>query len=89
MTSSVKEGYKKSFWHVFDLHIVIAVLSFIVYGIGLSNLSLFAFILGLGTIFSGLACLGLNRLTWAAMMSFTPKKGAFCNFKREEVEDDD
>ncbi len=89
MASSVKEGYKKCFWHIFDLHVVLAILSFIMYGIGLSNLSLFAFILGLGTVFSGLACLGLNRLTWAAMMSFTPNKGGFCNFKREEVEDDD
>lgn len=89
MASSVKEGYKKCFWHIFDLHIVIAVLSFIMFGIGLTNLHMVAFILGLGTVFSGLACLGLNRLTWAAMMSFTTNKGGFCNFQREVVDDDD
>lgn len=89
MASSVKAGYKKCFWHIFDLHIVIAVLSFITFGIGLANLSAFAFILGLGTVFSGICCLALNRLMWAIMMSFTPNKGGFCNFKREEVEDDD
>lgn len=89
MTSSVKTGYKKCFWHLFDLHIVLAVLSFIMFGIGLSNLSLFAFVLGLGTVFSGLCTLGLNRFMWAIMMAFTPNKGKFCNFKRTEVEDDD
>ena len=89
MTSSVKAGYKKCFLHVFDIHVVIAILSFIVYGIALTNLSMFAFVLGLGTVFSGICCLAINRLMWATMMSFTPKKGAFCNFKREEVEDDD
>lgn len=88
MASSVKTGYKKCFWHIFDLHIVIAALSFITFGIGLANLSAFAFILGLGTVFSGVSCLALNRLMWAIMMSFTHDKGKFCNFKREEVEDD-
>ena len=89
IVSSVKTAYKRTFWHVFDLHIVIAALAFIVFGIGLTNLSAFAFVLGLGTVFSGFASLGLNRFMWAIMMAFTPKKAQFCNFKREEVEDDD
>ena len=89
MASSVKAGYKKCFWHVFDLHVVIAILSFIVYGIGIAGLSTFGFVLGLATAFSGVCSLAINRLSWATMMAFTDRKGAFCRFKREEVEDDD
>ncbi|MDE5896324.1 MAG: hypothetical protein K2H43_00755, partial [Clostridia bacterium] len=89
MTSSVKTAYKRSLWSLVDLHLVLAALSFITFGIGLTNLSVFALVLGLGTVFSGLATIGLTRFMWAIMMSFTPNKGKFCNFKREEVEDDD
>ncbi len=88
MTSSVKTAYRQNFWHIFDLHIILAALSFIVYGIALTNLSAFAFVLGLGTVFSGLCVLGLNRFMWAIMMAFTRNKGRFCNFKREVVDDD-
>ncbi len=89
IASSVKLGYKKCFWHLFDLHIVAALLSFVVYGIALTNLSVFAFVLGLGTVFSGICSLGIGRLAWATMMSFTSRKGDFCRFKRSEVEEDD
>ena len=30
MTSSVKTGYKKCFWKLFDLHIVVAIIAFLV-----------------------------------------------------------
>ncbi|MDE6411846.1 MAG: hypothetical protein K2L02_04870 [Clostridia bacterium] len=89
MTSSVKSAYKKSFWHIFDLHVVLAALAFIIYGISLTGLATFAFTFGLGVGFSALCSLLVGRLQWASMMSFTPKKGNFCRFKREEVEDDD
>lgn len=88
IVSSVKAGYKRTFWHVFDLHIVVAALSFIMYGIGIAGLSTFAFVLGLATAFSAVATMAINRLAWAAMMTFTERKGAFCRFRREEVEDD-
>lgn len=89
MTSSVKSAYKKTFWHVFDLHVVLAALAFIIYGISLTGLATFAFTFGLGVGFSALCSLLVGRLQWASMMAFTPKKGNFCRFKREEVEDDD
>lgn len=89
MTSSVKSAYKKTFWHVLDLHIVLAALAFIVYGISLTGLASFAFVFGLGIGFSALCSLFVGRFVWACMMSFTAKKGNFCRFKREEVEDDD
>ncbi|MBD5636806.1 MAG: hypothetical protein HDP28_03155 [Clostridia bacterium] len=89
MTASVKSAYKKTFWHVFDLHVVLAALAFIIYGISLTGLSTFAFTFGLGIGFSAICSLLVGRLQWASMMSFTSKKGNFCRFKREEVEDDD
>ena len=89
MTASVKAAYKKTLWHVIDLHAVLAALAFIIYGISLTGLQVFAFTFGLGIGFSVLCSLLIGRLTWASMMSFTSKKGNFCRFKREEVEEDD
>ena len=89
ISSSVKNAYKRSMWHLIDVHLVLAALSFIVYGIALTNLSAFAFVFGLGVVLSGLATIGLTRFMWAIMIACSKNKGAFCNFKREEVEDDD
>ncbi len=89
MASSVKAGYKKCFLPVFDMHIVVAILAFIAYFIALGELSVFAFVLGLATAFSGVSTLAINRFAWAITMPFSKDKGAFCNFKREEVEDDE
>ena len=89
MTASVKSAYKKTLWHVIDMHVVLAALAFIIYGISLTGLATFAFTFGLGVGFSALCSLLIGRLTWASMMSFTSKKGNFCRFKREEVEEDD
>lgn len=88
MTSSVKTGYKKCFWKLFDLHIVVAVIGFLVYAIALTSLQTAAFVLGLGAAFSGIATLLVNRFGWAVMMGTSKKPGKFCNFKREEVEDE-
>ena len=88
MTSSVKAGYKKCFWNLFDVHIVLALVGFFTYFVALPSLSSFAFLLGLTSVFSGLGTLFVNRFNWAILMAYTPKKGAFCNFKREETEDE-
>lgn len=88
MTSSVKTGYKKCFWKLFDLHIVVALIAFLVYAIALTGLQTAAFVLGLGTLFSGVATLLVNRFGWAVMMGTSKQPGKFCNFKREEVEDE-
>ena len=37
MTFAVKSGYKKCFWHIFDMHIVLAALGFIAYFIALTT----------------------------------------------------
>ena len=88
MASSVKTGYKKCFWKIFDAHIVVAVIAFLVYAIALGALQTAAFVLGLGAAFSGIASLAVNRFGWAVMMGTSKRQGAFCNFKREESEDE-
>lgn len=89
MTFAVKSGYKKCFWHIFDMHIVLAALGFITYFIALTELSVFAFTLGIGMFFSGLCSLAIGRFCWYIMMPFAKDKAKFCRFKREEVEEDD
>lgn len=88
IVSSVKAGYKRCFWPLFDLHIALLLFSFVTYFIALTELSVFAFTLGLGVALSGLCSLAAGRFYWAAFMSFARDKGKFCNFKREELEDD-
>lgn len=89
MTSSVKTGYGKCFWHLFDLHIVLALVAFLTYAIALTELQVFAFVLGIGTLFSGICTLVITRFIWAITMPFAKKKDKFCNFKHEEDDDDE
>ncbi len=89
MTTSVKTGYKKVFWGLFDMHIVLAIISLFIYAIAVTELQTFAFIFFLGTLFSGVCSLGLTRFFWSLTMTLWNKKAKFCNFKREEVEEDD
>lgn len=88
MTSSVKTGYKKCFWKLFDLHIVVAAIAFLVYAISLTALQTAAFVLGLATLFSGVGTLLVNRFGWAVMMGTSKRPGAFCNFRAEEDENE-
>lgn len=88
MASSVKTGYKKCFWKLFDLHVVVAAIGFLAYAVALPGLQAFAFVLGLAAVFSGIASLLVNRFTWAIMMALAKNKGAFCNFKREDTDDE-
>ncbi len=88
MASSVKAGYSKSFWNLFDVHIVLALAGFFTFFVALPPLSSFAFLFGLTTVFSGLGALLINRFNWAILMAYTSKKGPFCNFKREETENE-
>ncbi|MDE6274581.1 MAG: hypothetical protein K2L87_06000 [Clostridiales bacterium] len=88
ITSSVKQGYKKCFFHIFDLHIALAIIAFLTYFIATLELKIFALALGLAVLFSGVCTLLVNRFYWAIMMALAKNKGKFCHFKREEVEDE-
>ncbi len=88
MAASVKAGYKRIFLPVLDVHVILALFAFITYFIALTELSVFAFTLGLGVVLSALCTLAVNRFFWACMMSLSKDQGKFCHFKREETEDD-
>ena len=87
--SSVKTGYKRCFWHIFDLHIVLLIVSLLVYLIGIGELSVFGLALTFGVALSGIGTLALNRFLWYVMMRLSKDAGKFCHYKREEVEEDD
>lgn len=89
MAFSVKTGYRKSFWHIFDLHIVLLAVGLLTWLIALSELSAFALAFTLCVLFSGICSLAINRFMWYIMMPFAKDAGKFCHFKREEVDDDD
>lgn len=86
---SVKTGYKKCFWHVFDLHVLLAIAGFFTFFVALTGLQIFAFTFALGTVFSLVCSLAVNRFCWYIMMPFAKDGGEFCHFKREEAEDDE
>jgi preprotein translocase subunit SecD len=88
ISSSVKTGYQKTFWKIFDLHIALALAAFLTYAIAVSELQIFAFVLGLGTIFSGVCVLLVTRFVWYITMDLNKNKGTFCNFKGEDVDDE-
>lgn len=86
--SSVKTGYRKCLWKLIDLHAVVALFGFVVYFIALPGLQAAAFVLGLTTVFSALGTLVFNRFAWAIMAANAKKQGNFCNFKREDADDE-
>ncbi len=89
MMSSVKTGYSKCFWHIFDLHVTLLIAGLLTWLIAITELSAFALAFSLGVFFSGLCTLVVNRFLWYIMMPFAKDAGKFCHFKREEVEDDE
>lgn len=88
MTSSVKTGYKKCFWHIFDIHVGAFIIGILVYLIAIAELSSFGLVMALGALISGITSLAINRFMWYIMMPFAKNSGKFCHFKREEVEDE-
>ncbi len=84
VATSIKNGYKKCFWGLFDLHIIAALAAFVTYFIATTQLATFAFTFGIAAVLSGLCSLAIGRFLWATMMSFSKKKAEFCHFKVDE-----
>ncbi len=89
MTFSVKSGYRKCTWSLFDLHLALVILGLLVYWIALTELSVFGLALAFGAFFSGVCSLLFNRFLWHIMMVFAKDQGKFCHFKRDTGVDDD
>ncbi len=89
IASSVKTGYKRSFFGIFDVHVAMGIVGLLTYLIALTELSAFGLVLALGALFSCVSTLLITRFMWYIMMPFAKSAGKFCHFKREEVTDDE
>lgn len=86
---SVKTGYRKCMWHIFDIHVALFIVALLTYLIALTELSVFGLALTLGVVFSGVCSLLLNRFFWYIMMPFAKSQNKFCHFVREEKKEDE
>lgn len=88
IAASVKGGYKKCLWPLFDAHIALALFAAITYFIALPAMAGFALTLCLGTLFSGVGCLVLTRFHWAIMSAYGNNQKVFANFGKEVDSDE-
>ena len=89
LTSAIKSGYKKSLSLTLDAHIVLFLASLILYFASFGAAHAAALILMLGVVISAACTLGVTRFFLYIWLSQAKRKIAFCNFKREEAEEDE
>lgn len=89
LTASIKAGYKKSLALTIDAHIVLFVIAALLYFIATGTIHYMAMILMLGIVFSAACTLGVTRFCLYVFLAQPKNKIAFCNLKREEVEEDE
>ena len=88
LTASIKSGYKKSLAFTIDIHILLLVAAIILWAISSSVVKVAALVFIIGIALSALVTLLLTRFYLFLFVSSVKNKIAFCNFKREELEDD-
>lgn len=88
ISASMKEGYKKSLPALIDIHVILLVVSGLMYFIGISALSMFGAVMAICTIISA-ACVALTWFYWLMLMGNAKNQFKFCNFKREVIDDED
>ena len=89
--AAVKAGYKRSLAPVLDTHILLFIISLVLYFVSVSDIVLFSYIFILGVVMSGVSTLLLTRY-YAYVMRGVLDRGKqyrFYGFKREVVDDDD
>lgn len=89
LTASIKAGYKKSLALTIDAHIVFFVIAVLLYFIATGTIHYMAMVLMLGIVFSAACTLGVTRFCLYVFLAQPKNKIAFCNLKREEVEEDE
>lgn len=88
LTAAIKSGYKKSLALTIDSHIVLFLLSLVVYLIAVGSAQYMALIFMLGTVISAACTLAVTRFYLYMFLAQPKNKIAFCNLKREETEDE-
>lgn len=90
LDAAIKDGYKRTAAGVWDTHILLLVMSIILFFISVGEMVPFAHIFGLGVLMSGVVVL-LTRFYWFCMRGLLQRSQQykFCGFKREVNFDDD
>ena len=88
LTASIKEGYKKSLALTIDVHVVLFVAALLLYFVATGAALYMSLILMFGTVISAACSLGVTRFFFYVLLAQPKNKIAFCNFKREETEDE-
>lgn len=88
LTAAVKSGYKKSLAFTIDIHVILLIAALVLWLISASVVKFAALIFLIGIIVSAFTSLLLTRFYLYLFLSSAKNKIAFCNFKREELEDD-
>lgn len=88
LNAAVKSGYKKSLAFTIDIHVILLIAAIVLWLISASVVNFAALIFLIGIVISALTTLLLTRFYLYLFLSSAKNKIAFCNFKREELEDD-
>ena len=88
LNAAVKSGYKKSLAFTIDVHVILLIAAIVLWLISASVVKFAALIFLIGIVISALTTLLLTRFYLYLFLSSAKNKIAFCNFKREELEDD-
>ena len=89
LTASIKSGFKKSIALTIDVHLVLALAALVLWLVSTGTVAFMSLIFLIGTVLSGLVTLLVTRFYLYMFMAQPKNKIAFCNFRREEAEDDE
>ncbi|MBO5525444.1 MAG: hypothetical protein J5993_01705 [Clostridia bacterium] len=89
ITASMKVGYRKALYPTLEAHIAVLVGALLAAFIGVTELQMFGIVLAFGTVMSALCSVLLTRAFWVIMMQQAKNAFKFCNFKREDNDDED
>ena len=88
LTAAIKAGYKRSLALTIDLHLVLLLASVVLMLISTGTVHFMAFVFLMGTVISAACTLAVTRFYFYMFLAQPKNKIAFCNFKREETEDE-
>ncbi len=88
VVSAIKSGYRKTIAFTIDIHALFIIGALILWLIATSAVKYVAMIFLIGMAISAATTLLLTRFYFYLFLSSAKNKIAFCNFKREELEDE-
>lgn len=89
ITASVKLGYKKALYPTVEAHVLVFIGALLAALIGVTELQMFGIVLAFGVLISALCSLLMTRVYWYLLMQQAKNAFKFCNWKREDNDDED